>query len=175
MLLLKGAIEHGDAFLNDGLAMYEQVYTSVHPEVAEAWRAAASMYHRISQSLQRRVQMYEASELVATEEDRNKIKADAGIADQETLEQARVQATVMLAQAPRIARQALIVSERTTGLDSAETLQCYSDLALYEHSAGDLKMAMKLLKHSMAVSASLYGEDHPERAKAAVRMITAAL
>lgn len=61
-----------------------------------------------------------------------------------------------------LARKAVIVSERTIGIDSAETLLYYLNLGLYVHGSGDSKMALAYVKHALDLWKVIYGTDHPD-------------
>ncbi|KAI1265127.1 putative eukaryotic translation initiation factor 3 subunit CLU1/TIF31 [Xylariaceae sp. FL1019] len=61
-----------------------------------------------------------------------------------------------------LARKAVIVSERTLGLDSAETLLYYLNLGLYMHGSGDSKTALIYVKHALDLWKVIYGPDHPD-------------
>lgn len=61
-----------------------------------------------------------------------------------------------------LARKAVIVSERTIGVDSAETLLYYLNLGLYVHGSGDSKTALVYVKHALDLWKVIYGADHPD-------------
>ncbi|KAI0526598.1 clustered mitochondria-domain-containing protein [Xylaria bambusicola] len=61
-----------------------------------------------------------------------------------------------------LARKAVIVSERTIGVDSAETLLYYLNLGLYLHGSGDSKAALAYVKHALDLWKVIYGPDHPD-------------
>ncbi|KAI2470568.1 clustered mitochondria-domain-containing protein [Annulohypoxylon bovei var. microspora] len=61
-----------------------------------------------------------------------------------------------------LARKAVIVSERTIGVDSAETLLYYLNLGLYVHGSGDSKAALAYVKHALDLWKIIYGPDHPD-------------
>ncbi|OTB08443.1 hypothetical protein M426DRAFT_19108 [Hypoxylon sp. CI-4A] len=61
-----------------------------------------------------------------------------------------------------LARKAVIVSERTIGVDSAETLLYYLNLGLYVHGSGDSKTALAYVKHALNLWKIIYGPDHPD-------------
>lgn len=168
VLYIRGSPEHGEAFVSDALQNYEQVYGPVHPELAEAYRAIANLYHRLAQPLVRRIQLYESLAAIPREEDRLRAQRDTGFESDEAVSQAKLQHESYLMQAARLTRQAVVIMERTTGLDSAETLQAYNDLAIFEHAVGNGQLAIKLLKHVVDLSKIMYGDNHPEKAKAAV-------
>lgn len=168
LLHVRGSPEHGEAFLTDALNNFEQVYGPVHSELAEAYRTTANLYHRLAQPLQRRIALNESLSAIPREEDRLRAQRDTGFESEEALNQAKSQHELYLNQAARLARQAVVIMERTTGNDSAETLQAYNDLAIFEHAVGNGELAVKLLKHVVDLSKIMFGDDHPEKAKAAV-------
>ncbi|KAI1755364.1 clustered mitochondria-domain-containing protein [Xylaria castorea] len=61
-----------------------------------------------------------------------------------------------------LARKAVIVSERTIGIDAAETLLYYLNLGLYVHGSGDSKTALAYVKHALDLWKVIYGSDHPD-------------
>ncbi|KAI1156032.1 clustered mitochondria-domain-containing protein [Nemania diffusa] len=61
-----------------------------------------------------------------------------------------------------LAHKAVIVSERTIGVDSAETLLYYLNLGLYVHGSGDSKTALTYVKHALDLWKVIYGSDHPD-------------
>ncbi|KAI0851811.1 clustered mitochondria-domain-containing protein [Daldinia vernicosa] len=61
-----------------------------------------------------------------------------------------------------LARKAVVVSERTIGVDSAETLLYYLNLGLYVHGSGDSKTALAYVKHALDLWKIIYGPDHPD-------------
>lgn len=66
------------------------------------------------------------------------------------------------AAAVELARKAVIVSERTVGVDSTETILNYLNLGLFEHANGDTKAALAYIKHAFALWRIIYGDGHPD-------------
>ncbi|AEO69175.1 uncharacterized protein THITE_2119285 [Thermothielavioides terrestris NRRL 8126] len=64
--------------------------------------------------------------------------------------------------AVELAKKAAIVSERTVGLDSAETVLNYLNLSLFLHQRGDSKLALGYAKHALGLWKIIYGPDHPD-------------
>lgn len=64
--------------------------------------------------------------------------------------------------AVELARKAVIVSERTLGIDSAETVLNYLNLSLFLHQRGDSKIALVYARHALDVWKLIYGPDHPD-------------
>ena len=64
--------------------------------------------------------------------------------------------------AVELAKKAVVVSERTLGLDSAETVLAYLNLGLYEHAVGKAPNGLTFLKHGIKLLQLIYGPDHPD-------------
>lgn len=64
--------------------------------------------------------------------------------------------------AVELARKAVIVSERTLGIDNAETLLSYLNLGLFGHANGDTKQALIYIKHALELWKVIYGPNHPD-------------
>lgn len=64
--------------------------------------------------------------------------------------------------AVELSKKAIVVSERTVGGDSAETLLNYLNLSLFLHQAGDSKAALAYSKHALMLWKIIYGPDHPD-------------
>jgi protein TIF31 len=64
--------------------------------------------------------------------------------------------------AVELARKAVIVSERTLGVDNAETLLSYLNLGLFGHACGETKMALTYIKHALELWKIIYGPGHPD-------------
>lgn len=64
--------------------------------------------------------------------------------------------------AVELARKAVIVSERTSGVDSAVTILSYLNLGLFEHSAGNGELALRYILHALELLKIVYGTNHPD-------------
>ncbi|KKK13103.1 hypothetical protein ARAM_005345 [Aspergillus rambellii] len=64
--------------------------------------------------------------------------------------------------AVELARKAVIVTERTLGVDSADTILSYLNLSLFEHASGNTKTALAYIKHAMDLWKIIYGSNHPD-------------
>lgn len=64
--------------------------------------------------------------------------------------------------AVELARKAVIVFERTLGLDSNETILSYLNLGLFEHANGNTKLALVYMKHALDLWKIIYGIRHPD-------------
>ncbi|BCS22727.1 translation initiation factor 3 subunit CLU1 [Aspergillus puulaauensis] len=64
--------------------------------------------------------------------------------------------------AVELARKAVIVTERTLGVDSADTILSYLNLSLFEHASGNTKTALVYIKHAMDLWKIIFGANHPD-------------
>lgn len=64
--------------------------------------------------------------------------------------------------AVELARKAVIVTERTLGVDSADTILAYLNLSLFEHSMGNTKVALNYVRHALNLWKIIYGPNHPD-------------
>lgn len=64
--------------------------------------------------------------------------------------------------AVELARKAVIVTERSLGVDSADAILSYLNLSLFEHSSGNTKTALAYIKHAMDLWKIIYGPNHPD-------------
>lgn len=61
-----------------------------------------------------------------------------------------------------LAHKAVIISERTLGIDSNETILSYLNLALFEHSNRNTKVALSCVRHALELWKIIYGPNHPD-------------
>ena len=66
------------------------------------------------------------------------------------------------AAAVELARKAVIVSERTIGVDASETVLSYLNLALFEHAASNTRLALAYIRHALELWKIMYGARHPD-------------
>lgn len=64
--------------------------------------------------------------------------------------------------AVELARKAVIVAERTLGVDSAITILNYLNLGLFEHAQGNGELAFRYLVHALELMKLVYGAGHPD-------------
>lgn len=64
--------------------------------------------------------------------------------------------------AVELARKAVIVSERTLGIDAAETVLSYLNLGLFEHANGNTQLALTYIRHALELWKIIYGANHPD-------------
>lgn len=64
--------------------------------------------------------------------------------------------------AVELARKAVIVTERTLGVDSHDTVLAYLNLSLFEHHVGNTRRALKYVHHALDIWKILFGPKHPD-------------
>lgn len=64
--------------------------------------------------------------------------------------------------AVELARKSVIVTERTLGVDSHDTILAYLNLSLFEHASGNTKTALAYIRHAMDLWKIIYGANHPD-------------
>lgn len=64
--------------------------------------------------------------------------------------------------AVELARKSVIVTERTLGVDSHDTILAYLNLSLFEHASGNTKTALAYIRHAMDLWKIIYGASHPD-------------
>ncbi|KAK9242175.1 clustered mitochondria-domain-containing protein [Lipomyces tetrasporus] len=60
------------------------------------------------------------------------------------------------------ARKAVVIAERTIGLDSSETVLMYLNLALCEHSNGNSYVALAYIRYAFSIWRIITGDGHPD-------------
>ena len=66
------------------------------------------------------------------------------------------------AAAVELEHKAVILSERTLGVDSNETILCYLNLGLFEHGNGNTSTALSSVRHALELWKVTYGPKHPD-------------
>ena len=61
-----------------------------------------------------------------------------------------------------LAHKAVIISERTLGIDSSETILSYLNLALFEHGNRNTTVALSCMRHALELWKIAYGPNHPD-------------
>lgn len=61
-----------------------------------------------------------------------------------------------------LAHKAVIISERTLGIDSSETILSYLNLALFEHGNRNTSAALSCVRHALELWKVIYGSNHPD-------------
>ncbi|GAA5956329.1 hypothetical protein JCM3765_005630 [Sporobolomyces pararoseus] len=167
--LSEGYVEAGEQLANEALHFCEQVFGTVHPEAATKYHSLGLIWHTLSQRILASVQRHELAEqalkelasMPKSEDPTDDRKAQITEMLVPNVESARAEAESYLQQAVRMVRQSIVISERTNGIDSHETIQQYTDLGLLEHAAGNVNLGLRLLKHAVDLWSVSYGPAHP--------------
>lgn len=61
-----------------------------------------------------------------------------------------------------LAHKAVIISERTLGVDSNETILSYLNLALFEHGNRNTNLALSCVRHALELWKIIFGSNHPD-------------
>jgi protein TIF31 len=64
--------------------------------------------------------------------------------------------------AVELARKAVIVAERTMGIDASETILAYLNLGLFEHANGNSAIGLPYVFHALELWKIVYGPNHPD-------------
>ena len=64
--------------------------------------------------------------------------------------------------AVELAHKAVVISERTLGVDSNETILNYLNLSLFEHANGNTPGALACMRHALELWKIIYGPNHPD-------------
>ncbi|KAL8776346.1 MAG: hypothetical protein Q9213_008308 [Squamulea squamosa] len=64
--------------------------------------------------------------------------------------------------AVELAHKAVVISERTIGIDSDETILSYLNLSLFEHANHNTAVALASQRHALELWKIIYGPDHPD-------------
>ncbi|KAL9603250.1 MAG: hypothetical protein Q9219_001271 [cf. Caloplaca sp. 3 TL-2023] len=64
--------------------------------------------------------------------------------------------------AVELAHKAVVISERTIGIDSDETILSYLNLSLFEHANHNTAVALACMRHALELWKIIYGPNHPD-------------
>ncbi len=64
--------------------------------------------------------------------------------------------------AVELAHKAVVISERTIGIDSSETMLSYLNLGLFEHAVENTVVALACMRHALELWKIIYGSNHPD-------------
>lgn len=106
----------GRELLLESLTLHEQIYGSLHPEVARVYHSLANLYYQL---------------------DEKNLAVD-------------------------LAHKAVIISERTLGIDSSETILSYLNLANIENGSQNTTVALSCVRHGLDLWKMIYGSNHPD-------------
>jgi protein TIF31 len=132
----RGNVEMGLDFMLEGINLYEQIHSVIHPEVAVAYNHYAIALHQLA-----RLKMQQL--------------ASEGVEQDTPL-------GLDLATALRLQRQAVIVAERTLGIHHAETIGYYYNLAMLENLENNPEASLRYFRYIIQLWQVVYGDQHPE-------------
>lgn len=133
----RGQVDMGLEFMLEGIQLYEQIHTVIHPEVAAAYNQYASTLHQLA---------------------RIKIQQ---LAQQENADPEQPLG-LDIATGLRLQRQAVIIAERTLGVYHPDTLAYYFQLAMLENLEGNSQASLRYFRHLLSLWDVIHGPDHPE-------------
>ncbi|KAL8947203.1 MAG: hypothetical protein Q9222_006490 [Ikaeria aurantiellina] len=64
--------------------------------------------------------------------------------------------------AVELAHKAVVISERTIGIDADETILSYLNLSLFEHANNNTAVALACMRHALELWKIIYGSNHPD-------------
>ena len=114
--IMQNQAEMGRELLLESLTLHEQIYGSLHPEVARVNHQLATLYYQL---------------------DEKNLAID-------------------------LAHKAVIISERTLGIDSSETILSYLNLAYFENGVRNTSIALACVRHALELWKVIYGSNHPD-------------
>ncbi|OCF70827.1 protein TIF31 [Kwoniella mangroviensis CBS 8886] len=139
----RGSIDLGLEFMLEGLQLYENIYSVIHPEVASVYNQYSQAIHQLARLKIQQV----AAQAAANPE---------GAADPEQ------PLGLDISTALRLQRQAVIVAERTLGVYHSETAGYYFNLAMLENLEGNPQQALRYFRHVLRLWDVIHGPNHPE-------------
>lgn len=171
-----GQLELGQELMQDALQYHEQIFGAIHPEMADHYIVLASLYHQQSREDIRKLTILDAAEQEVSEAKNGDestvlkrrfeaLRQELGVEDADML---KVQAEGYVHSSVRMLRQAVVILERTKGLDHPETVHAYSELSVLEHSAGNIDLGFRIAKYTLHLLDAVYGPGHPDQLKLVV-------
>ncbi|KAM0793668.1 hypothetical protein ACM66B_001098 [Microbotryomycetes sp. NB124-2] len=158
---VQGAIELASEQAQDSLQLCEQVLGSVHPEASTKYHDLAILYHQLATTVSRKLQLHHAAQQALQDpQTTDEMKEKYNGLSLEDADAVQAQHEAYMMNAVRMARQGVIIAERTLGLDAPETIQQYTDLGLLEHFVGNAEAGLRYTKHAMLLWANAYGPDN---------------
>ncbi|TXT10661.1 hypothetical protein VHUM_02166 [Vanrija humicola] len=133
----RGQVDMGLEFMLEGIQLYEQIHTVIHPEVAAAYNQYASTLHQLARI---KIQQLAQQENADPEQP---LGLDIGTG-------------------LRLQRQAVIIAERTLGVYHPDTHAYYFQLAMLENLEGNSQASLRYFRHLLTLWDVIHGADHPE-------------
>nr|XP_019049560.1 protein TIF31 [Kwoniella bestiolae CBS 10118]OCF28490.1 protein TIF31 [Kwoniella bestiolae CBS 10118] len=139
----RGSIDLGLEFMLEGLQLYENIYSVIHPEVASVYNQYSQAIHQLARLKIQQV----AAQAAANPEGASDPEQPLGLD---------------ISTALRLQRQAIIVAERTLGVYHHETAGYYFNLAMLENLEGNPQQALRYFRHVLKLWDVIHGPNHPE-------------
>lgn len=134
--LNRGSLDLGLEFLLEGVQMFENIHSVIHPEVAAAYNQYSSTIHQLAR--------LKIQQMAAENADPEQpLGLDIGTAI-------------------RLQRQAVIIAERTLGVYHADTCSYYFNLAMLENLEGNAQASLRYFRHVLNMWEIIYGPGHTE-------------
>ena len=171
----EGELDAGQEAAQNALAMYEQIYGPIHSFAATKSHSLGIMYQQLFSKLHRKVNYHDSvTELLAEMPEERRAENLVQLKENllEDVEIVRAQADIYLELSIRTIRQAVVISERCSGLDDSETVEYYTDLALVEQMGNNPTTALRLIKYAIELYVTAYGPDHPVILRLLVRFFS---
>ncbi|WWC58883.1 uncharacterized protein I303_101428 [Kwoniella dejecticola CBS 10117] len=138
----RGSVDLGLEFMLEGLQLYENIHSVIHPAVAAVYNQYSQAVHQLA---------------------RLKIQQVAAAAQQEGSNTDPDQPLGLdISTALRLQRQAIIIAERTLGVYHHETAGYYFNLAMLENLEGNAQPALRYFRHVLKLWDIIHGPDHAE-------------
>lgn len=135
----------GIDLMTEGVSFHEQIYGLVHPETGRCYSTFATVLHHYATVL-------------AVEQAEKQREAEEGV----EIPPSELSEQLSVANALRYQRQAVTVSERTLGLDHAETIAQYVNLAVLERLEGNVDASLRCQQRLLQLLELVHGNDHAE-------------
>jgi protein TIF31 len=132
----RGSLDLGLEFLLEGVQMYENIHSVIHPEVAAAYNQYSSMIHQLA-----------------------RLKIQQMAAENADPEQPL---GLDISTAVRLQQQAVIIAERTLGVYHADTCSYYFNLAMLENLEGNAQASLRYFRHVLNMWEIIHGPGHTE-------------
>ena len=152
--------EAGLELMYEGVSLFEQVYTPLHAEVAKAFNGYVVAKHQMIKATSTLESMNNEKESKENENNENNEKEQKSKEEKE-LEKEQNE-SLEHEQCLKLQRNAVIISERTLGIDHHETLSFIQNLAFLEISAGNVMNSLNYFKYAIELWNRIYGNNHPE-------------
>lgn len=155
-----GDLAYGESMANDALSFLDQIFGTVHPELAGKHHHLAKVFATIAQNTLPRIQLYEQSKRITDETEMQKIRETAELSTDEDCATLNNQVQGIIQSATSMFRHSLVLTERTSGPLSFPTALRMQKLGAHEGNHGDVGLGIELVRRALSILRIIYGEDH---------------